>query len=294
MASFSRFSVGLLCVVLVAAGCGGGDDSAGKPQACVPNASVGCTGPGSCSGYQVCAADGSGYSACDCGDAGSGGSAGMSGSGGTSGGGGSAPDGGGVAGVGGVGGGGASGGTGGAPAGGTGGSAVGGTGGTGTGGGGGDAATCSVFCQKKAAPKCPKDEPYAACYSSCVADLSTYKAACATETTAWYACFNSTATTVCNSMGYLKHSGCNTEWAAFLKCAGCVVTPSDTTCESCSKTKCCAQFQSSYTHPQLSSYLDCLYACTTSACEGGCASTYSSVIQAVTAASGCQWGSCKC
>ncbi len=272
MSLFNRLGASILWVAVVAAGCGT-DDSAGKPRACVPNASVGCTGPGNCSGYQVCAADGSEYSACDCGDAASGGSAGVSGSGGSSGSGGTPPDGGGVGGAAGIGG---------------------GTGGAGTGGGGGDAGTCSAFCQKRAAPKCKYEDPYAACYTKCVADLPTYESSCATETAAWYSCFSSTATTACNSMEYLKHAGCNGEWAAFLKCAGCLKAPSDTACLSCSKTKCCAQFQSAYAHPQMGPYLDCLYSCTDSGCEGVCASTYSGFIQAITLASGCQSSQCKC
>lgn len=35
--------------------------------ACTPGASVACTGPGGCSGGQVCRSDGSGYEACVCG-----------------------------------------------------------------------------------------------------------------------------------------------------------------------------------------------------------------------------------
>ena len=78
-----RLAVSLLSVVVVAvAGCGS-EESGSKPQACAPGASVSCTGPGSCSGCQICKSDGSGYTPCDC--SGSGGAGGSSGSGGTGG-----------------------------------------------------------------------------------------------------------------------------------------------------------------------------------------------------------------
>lgn len=297
--SLNRFGLVLVCCFAVASGCGG-DDSSGKEPACAPNASVACTGPGNCSGYQVCAADGSGYSACDCADAASGGSSGAAGSGGASGSGGTVTDGGGAGGVGGAAGsGGGAGGTGTGGAGGTGGSPIGGTGGIGTGGGGtggagADAATCSGACQKRAAATCSKEEAYAACYTDCVADFPTFKAACGTQTSAWYSCFNSTATTACSSTGYVKHSGCNAEWTEYLKCAACTVAPSDATCESCTKTKCCQQYQSVYSHPQWGSYLACMYACTTQTCEGNCAFSYAGVVQALQVAAACRTSSCGC
>lgn len=75
----------MVLLVWLATGCGS-EESNSKPQACAPNASVGCTGPGSCVGFQVCKADGSGYSSCDCsGSGGSGGSSGAAGGGGASG-----------------------------------------------------------------------------------------------------------------------------------------------------------------------------------------------------------------
>lgn len=43
---------------------------------CTPGLSVACVGPGACQGGQVCAADGSGYGPCDCGQAGGAGGAG--------------------------------------------------------------------------------------------------------------------------------------------------------------------------------------------------------------------------
>jgi hypothetical protein len=52
------------------AACGGGGGSqapdASNPQACVPGQSIACAGPAGCSGDQICAADGSGYGACQC------------------------------------------------------------------------------------------------------------------------------------------------------------------------------------------------------------------------------------
>jgi len=75
----------MVLLAWLAAGCGS-EESNSTPQACAPNASVSCTGPGTCAGFQVCKADGSGYSACDCsGSGGSGGSSGAAGSGGASG-----------------------------------------------------------------------------------------------------------------------------------------------------------------------------------------------------------------
>ena len=78
-----RQAVSLLSVlVVVLAGCGS-EESASKPQACAPGASVSCTGPGSCSGFQICKSDGSGYTPCDCsGSGGAGGSSGAAGTGG--------------------------------------------------------------------------------------------------------------------------------------------------------------------------------------------------------------------
>ena len=80
-----RLAVSLLSALVVAvAGCGS-EESASKPQACAPGASVSCTGPGSCSGFQICKPDGSGYTPCDCsGSGGAGGSSGSAGSGGAS------------------------------------------------------------------------------------------------------------------------------------------------------------------------------------------------------------------
>lgn len=56
------------------AGQGGQEAGAGgSAMACTPGLSVACVGPGACQGGQVCAADGSGYGPCDCGQAGGGG-----------------------------------------------------------------------------------------------------------------------------------------------------------------------------------------------------------------------------
>lgn len=63
----------------------GSDDPASS--VCVPNESQACTGPGQCVGFQVCAADGKSFGACDCGSGGTGGSA-SGGTGGSGGGGG--------------------------------------------------------------------------------------------------------------------------------------------------------------------------------------------------------------
>ncbi len=46
--------------------CGGGDPPVSSSPACIPNQSVSCVGAGSCTGYQVCNAAGTAYSACDC------------------------------------------------------------------------------------------------------------------------------------------------------------------------------------------------------------------------------------
>jgi hypothetical protein len=45
--------------------------SPGPNQLCIPGATVECLGPGACRGAQACLADGRGYGACDCGEAGS-------------------------------------------------------------------------------------------------------------------------------------------------------------------------------------------------------------------------------
>lgn len=58
-----------------------GDDDG--DNACTPDASRACAGPGMCEGLQTCASDGSGYSPCSCED-GSGGAAGSGGGGGGS------------------------------------------------------------------------------------------------------------------------------------------------------------------------------------------------------------------
>jgi len=86
-----RTTVLLLCFSLVACssetaatvGDGGARDGAvtdgsttdTPPLACVPGASVACTGPSGCAGGQSCLADGTGYGACDCGAPGDAGAA---------------------------------------------------------------------------------------------------------------------------------------------------------------------------------------------------------------------------
>ncbi|MEZ4223827.1 MAG: hypothetical protein R3B13_22955 [Polyangiaceae bacterium] len=64
-----------------------GEDPPADDTPCVPGTSQACAGPGSCAGYQVCRADGSGFDACVCQDGGNGASAGGGGNhaGGTSG-----------------------------------------------------------------------------------------------------------------------------------------------------------------------------------------------------------------
>jgi hypothetical protein len=93
-----RFVFGLLVGVasmMAAVACGsddsGDDSSATRPGSttpvCTPNQSIGCVGPGACSGFQVCAEDGSKLSTCDCsgspptGNAGTGGTSNQGGSG---------------------------------------------------------------------------------------------------------------------------------------------------------------------------------------------------------------------
>jgi hypothetical protein len=100
------------CVVVLI-GCGGGNGN--NPARCIPGDSKSCTGPGSCSGYQVCKADGT-YDSCNCANGGAGGGGGLGGRAGT----------GGVAGT-------------------AGGAATGGN--TPTGGRGGGAGSSSVFCR---------------------------------------------------------------------------------------------------------------------------------------------------
>src|SRR5579872_1741276 len=67
-----RFSHALAAVALMVAAapgtsCGGSQTAAAH---CTPGASVGCVGPGGCTGYQVCKDDGSGLETCRCGTAG--------------------------------------------------------------------------------------------------------------------------------------------------------------------------------------------------------------------------------
>ncbi|MCC6214092.1 MAG: hypothetical protein IT376_04445 [Polyangiaceae bacterium] len=66
-------------------GAGAAAGSGGGTQTCVPGDSKGCVGPGACTGYQVCAQDGSRYEPCNCGTGGSGGGAGAGGSAGSAG-----------------------------------------------------------------------------------------------------------------------------------------------------------------------------------------------------------------
>jgi hypothetical protein len=62
--------------IAVAASC----SSSTRVVLCTPGASVACTGPGGCTGGQVCSSDGAGYGGCLCGsaDSGSGSSSGAS------------------------------------------------------------------------------------------------------------------------------------------------------------------------------------------------------------------------
>ncbi len=55
---------------------GAGPGAGGASSVCAPGETQVCVGPGSCSGGQSCLADGTGWSTCECGDAGTTGSAG--------------------------------------------------------------------------------------------------------------------------------------------------------------------------------------------------------------------------
>jgi hypothetical protein len=59
----------------------GTSGAAGAPMVCSPGQSIACVGPSGCQGGQPCKSDGSGYEACDCGQAGASGSAGAGGAG---------------------------------------------------------------------------------------------------------------------------------------------------------------------------------------------------------------------
>lgn len=118
----------------VVSGGAGQGGSAGAAPLCTPGVSVACIGPGACQGGQVCNLDGSGFGACDCGEAGKGGSGGGAtgqGGAGAAGSGGAGSGGEAASGSGGQGGAGAAGAQGGA-----------GAGGAGTGGQGGSAPVC--------------------------------------------------------------------------------------------------------------------------------------------------------
>ena len=58
------------CVATTFVWCGGSSSDSSPSRACVPGASVACTGARACAGNQVCKDDGSGYSPCICADAG--------------------------------------------------------------------------------------------------------------------------------------------------------------------------------------------------------------------------------
>lgn len=79
----------MLALLWLSASCDGESDSTGGHSnpvtACAPGQQIACACGGSVVGYQVCAADGSGYDACVCTDAGAGGSNDGSASGGSSG-----------------------------------------------------------------------------------------------------------------------------------------------------------------------------------------------------------------
>jgi hypothetical protein len=55
------------CVVYTGPESASQSASARSDQPCVPNATQLCYGPGACQGAQACLADGTGYTACDCG-----------------------------------------------------------------------------------------------------------------------------------------------------------------------------------------------------------------------------------
>ena len=281
---FVRLCWAMMCVAGGATGCGS-DESGAEPQACVPNASVGCTGPGNCSGYQVCKVDGSGYTTCECGGAGgaagSAGASGTAGSGGTGG----AIDGGGSGGTSADSGGMGGGGTGGGDA---------GIGGAGTGGAGATAGVCAATCQKNVAAKCPNDPLYSVCYSKCVANLPGYQAVCGGQTSAWYTCFETTGTAACNTLGYWKLGGCFDEFVAFGSCTACVTSPGDSTCEACTRKQCCQEMQQVYATSQYASYLSCLSGCTSESCEAACYSSHQALGQALTKFVQCRSTKCGC
>lgn len=70
--------------LLALAGCLGScsDDDTTAATTCSPGETRACTGASACAGTQVCAADGHGYGACECGTGGSGGTGGTTGTGG--------------------------------------------------------------------------------------------------------------------------------------------------------------------------------------------------------------------
>src|SRR5438477_11451091 len=90
----SKWALGVACLSgLVSCGGNNGTGAGGNGGSvahCVPGDSKSCTGPGPCSGYQICNASGT-YDACNCpgGTGGSGGTGGVGGSAGRGGAGGS-------------------------------------------------------------------------------------------------------------------------------------------------------------------------------------------------------------
>ena len=67
LAIYSGFAGVLLCLGVIAFGCGG--DPAPPGAVCTAYATQECVGPAACPGGQMCKADGSGWMACDCGPA---------------------------------------------------------------------------------------------------------------------------------------------------------------------------------------------------------------------------------
>lgn len=277
---FVRLFWGIVCAAGAAGGCGS-DGSGAKPHVCVPNASVGCAGPGNCSGYQVCNADGTGYTTCECG-----GTGGAPGSGGASGGAGSVGAGGATDG----------GGSGGTIAGSGGGMAGGdaGIGGAGTGGAGATAGICSAACQKKAAAKCPNDPPYSVCYSKCLLALPSYQAVCGGQSLAWHTCFETTGTVACSTQGHWKLGGCFDEAQAFAKCTACVTSQGDSTCEACAKQQCCKEVEQAHATSEYASYLSCMSGCASESCEGACYSGHPVLAQAMEKFVQCRSAKCGC
>jgi hypothetical protein len=87
-------------------------------------------------------------------------------------------------------------------------------------------------------------------------------------------------------------TGCDTPLGALGRCAVCLPATGDTTCDTCSKSDCCAEVGDYALAPDGQMLLSCVTACTTDACVDACLQSYPVAGAAIEELFDCQTASC--